>query len=150
MPDGPYAMADLAGDALALLDRLGIEQSAGTSSLAPTVVGRWFTPDWADRHQEVVDRTRQMVCDTPDEGYAACCEAIAEWDGRELLGRITAPTLVIAGSQDPSTPVTPHAEAIATGIPGAKLEVLDTAHLVTVEQAKQANDLLTEHLVNRW
>jgi 3-oxoadipate enol-lactonase len=199
VPDGPYTMADLAGDALALLDRLGIERvafcglslggmvgiwlgahasqrlsslvlcctsayfddpapwleraaavrGAGTASIAPTVVGRWFTPGWSGRHQEVVDRALRMVCETSDEGYAACCEAIADWDGRRLLGELGVPTLVIGGAHDPSTPVVPHAETIAAGIPRARLEVLDTAHLVTVEQARRVNELLIEHVGGR-
>ena len=192
VPDGPYAMADLGGDVLALLDRLGIDRAtfcgvslggmvgiwlgarapqrwsslvlcsttahfadsgpwqergavvrwAGTSSLAPEVVARWFTPDWAARHQEVVEQAKQMIADTSDEGYASCCAAIATWDGRKLLGRISAPTLVIAGTADPSTPATPHAQNIAAGIAGARLKMLDAAHLVTVEQAKRVADLL--------
>lgn len=192
---GPAAMADLAGDVLALLDRLDLDRvaycglslggmvgmwlgahaperlsslvlcctsvhftdpapwtdraaavrSAGTGSIAPAVVSRWFTPGWAGEHQEAVDAAVAMVGGTPDESYATACEAIAAWDGRELLGRITAPTLVIAGDADPATPVSPHAETIAGGIPGSQLQVLAGAHLVTIEQAQQATALIAAH-----
>lgn len=195
VPDGPYAMADLGGDALALLDRLGIERAAfcglslggmvgiwlganapqrltslilcsttahfddpspwldratavraeGTASIAASVVERWFTPEFADRHDDVVQRAAGMIYATPDEGYACCAEAIADWDGRELLGRISVPTLVLGGAHDPSTPIAPHAETIAAGIPGARFEVLDAAHLFTVELAEQANALIAAH-----
>jgi 3-oxoadipate enol-lactonase len=195
---GPYTMADLGGDALALLDRLNIERAAfcglslggmvgiwlgahapdrlsslvlccttahfadpgpwreraasvrwaGTASVAPTVVARWFTPGWAAQHPEVVDRMTQMIADTSDEGYAACCSAVAAWDGRSLLEKISVPTLVLAGAQDPGTPLTPHAEALATGIAGAKLVVLDAAHLAVVEQAQRVNELLARHVTS--
>jgi 3-oxoadipate enol-lactonase len=55
------------------------------------------------------------------------------------------PTLVIAGSADPSTPVEPHARTLAEGIPGARLEVLQAAHLATVERAEEATKLIAEH-----
>ena len=45
-----------------------------------------------------------MVADTPDAGYLACCQAVEAWDHRDRLGAITAPTLVIGGAHDPSTP----------------------------------------------
>jgi 3-oxoadipate enol-lactonase len=52
---------------------------------------------------------------------------------------------VIAGAADPSTPVEPHARAIVDGIPGARLEVLDAAHLATIETADEATRLIAEH-----
>jgi 3-oxoadipate enol-lactonase len=194
-PPGPYRIADLAGDALALLDRLGLEHvvwcglsiggmvgmhlaseaperisrlvlccttahfpdttvweeritavsAGGTGPLADGIVSRWFTPDWAARHPEVVAETAAMVAGTSDAGYVACCQALQVWDHRDRLGAITAPTLVIAGAADPSTPVEPHARTIAEGIPGARLEVLDAAHLATIEAADRATPLVIEH-----
>jgi 3-oxoadipate enol-lactonase len=118
---------------------------ATTASVAPTVVEGWFTPDWAAQHPEAVQQATQMIADTSDEGYASCCAAIATWDGRRLLPRIDAPTLVIAGVKDPGTPVSQHAKTLYTSIPDSKLIVLDAAHLVTVEQAKEVNDLIAQH-----
>ena len=71
-----------------------------------------------------------MLAATPDEGYAACCGAIERMDLLAELGAIRAPTLVIAGRQDPATPPE-HAERIAAGIAGARLELVDAAHLAT-------------------
>lgn len=195
VPSGPYTIVDLAIDAVALLDRLGIERASfcglslggmvgiwlaahaperlsslvlcstsayyddhgpwveraasvrwvGTSAIAPDVVAAWFTPDWAAAHPEVVQQAIQMISGTSDDGYAECCGAIASWDGRRLLGRISAPTLVIAGAQDPGTPVTPHAKTLGAAIYRAKLEVLDAAHLAPIEQADRATYLIARH-----
>lgn len=50
------------------------------------------------------------------------------------LRRVTAPTLVVAGSADRLLPPA-HAEAYVSGIPGARLEIIEGAgHLVPVEQ----------------
>jgi 3-oxoadipate enol-lactonase len=42
--------------------------------------------------------------------------------------------------------VEPHARTIAEGIPGARLEVLDAAHLATIELADEATALIAEHV----
>jgi 3-oxoadipate enol-lactonase/4-carboxymuconolactone decarboxylase len=66
-------------------------------------------------------------------------------DLRPDLARIAAPTLVIAGAQDPSTPPA-HGEAIVSGVSDARLEVLDpAAHLATVEQPGRIAALLAAH-----
>jgi 3-oxoadipate enol-lactonase len=71
---------------------------------------------------------------TPLEGYIACCEAVRDMDHRELLHKIKAPTLLIAGRHDMATTVE-NAEFIRDRVPGAKLIVLDAAHISNVEQA---------------
>jgi 3-oxoadipate enol-lactonase len=59
--------------------------------------------------------------------------------------RITAPTLVIVGSQDAATP--PAAgEAIAKQIKGAKVVSLDAAHISNMEQPKQYTDAVLNFL----
>ena len=58
----------------------------------------------------------------------------------------TAPTLVIAAAEDPSTPPA-HSELIAAAIPGARLEVLEHgAHLVAVERPDEVSALIERHL----
>jgi pimeloyl-ACP methyl ester carboxylesterase len=75
----------------------------------------------------------------PAEGYAACCEALRDWDFRVELGSVSTPTLVLVGSEDPATPPD-QAQLIADGIPGSRLEVIpDAAHLLNVEQVDRFN-----------
>jgi pimeloyl-ACP methyl ester carboxylesterase len=81
------------------------------------------------------------------EGYAACSEVIAAMDQRDLLGRITAPTLVIAGAQDEATPPRGHSDVIADGVPDALLVTLSpAAHLAAVEQPRTVAALLIDHV----
>ncbi len=68
------------------------------------------------------------------DGYIACCEAVRDMDHRELLHKIKAPTLLIAGRHDTATTVE-NAEFIRDRVPGAKLIVLDAAHISNIEQA---------------
>lgn len=131
----------------AFRDRAKTVREAGTTEVvADAVVANWFTDGYAGAHPDVVAHHRQMIVDTPVEGYAACCEAVAGYDVRDGLSAITAPTLVMAGAQDGAIPPT-QGQAIAAGVPGSKLQILDPgAHLVSVERADVVNDLIAEHL----
>jgi 3-oxoadipate enol-lactonase len=129
-------------------DRIAAVQEGGTGPIAATVASRWFSPEWATAHPEVLARAVGWLTDTPDAGYLACCQAIEVWDHREELGAITAPTLVVGGADDLSTPVEPHLRTIAAGIPGAHLEVIPGGHLATTESAASATTLLIEHLAS--
>lgn len=130
----------------AWIDRAQAVRADGIASIAAAVVGRWFTPGLADNDPELVARHVAMVEATPDEGYAACCEALSTWDGRNDLARIVAPTLLVAGEQDPATPPST-LSAIADGIADAVLHVVDPgAHLANVEQAGRVTKLLATHI----
>ena len=71
---------------------------------------------------------------TRPRGYAEACDALRGFDLTARLGEVRAPTLVIAGAQDVSTPPE-RGEQLADGIAGAELRVLDAGHLANVEQA---------------
>jgi len=124
------------------LDRAAQVRKDGMGPLSDTAPSRWFTPDF-QAHAPFAEIMRGVDA----EGYAAMCEAIAYFDGRDRLGRITAPTLVISGAGDPTTPPA-DGQALADGIPSAELEVLQNAsHLANVEQAPAVTRLLTGHLL---
>jgi 3-oxoadipate enol-lactonase len=126
-------------------DRARLVRAEGTGKVAPAVVERWFTPEFREREPDLVARMEAMIAGTPDEGYAGCCEAIAAMDLRPDLPRISAPTLVISGWQDPATPPE-HQQAIADAIPGAELiTVSPGAHLANIEQALQVIGALLGH-----
>ncbi len=196
VPDGPYTLAELGGDVLALLDELQIERAClcgislggaiamwvaanaperverlavcfssayfgdpsgwlaraatvraqGTGAIAEAVVGRWFTDAMRHERPDVIERMRAMIAATPAEGYAACCEAMSRVDLREALVHITAPTLVLSGSEDPATPPA-HGRLIAAGIHDARfVELAGAAHLGNIERADEFNALLLDHL----
>jgi 3-oxoadipate enol-lactonase len=127
-------------------ERIRIVREQGTEALADTVVGRWFTPAWAAANPDQVRRLREMIASTPDEGYAGCCAAIRDMDLEPELPRITAPTLVIAGADDPATPPD-HGARIAAAIPGARMAVVPhSAHLANIEQADEVTTRILEHL----
>src|SRR5437764_58744 len=83
--------------------------------------------------------------DVPDV-YVRYCEILREYDVRGRLGDIAAPTLAIAGAEDPTSPPE-HLAAIAAEIAGAHVVVIPkAAHLVNVERANDFNEALLAHL----
>lgn len=134
------------GEPQGWLDRAATARSGGTESLADAVLSRWFTPELIERDSELAGRHRAMISNTPDEGYASSCEALAAWDNRADLGRISAPTLVIAGENDPATPPG-DMKIIADGIARSEFHVLpEAAHLANVEQAGAVTALIARHI----
>ncbi len=185
-PPGPYSVAELGGDLLALLDRLELERVSfcglsiggmtgmwlgvnaaeridrlaicctamrlpppemwtdraalvrndGMTSVIDATMERWFTPAFPERSPEVVQRIREIFLATDPEGYAGCCEALGDFDMTGELGAVRAPTLVIAGEEDPvGTPE--RAAAIAAEVVDSRLVVLPEArHLAAVEQSE--------------
>ena len=114
-------------------ERIKTALERGTAALADGVLERWFTKGFRERNPAAVARMREMVVSTPPVGYAACCAAIRDMDQRESIRRITAPTLIIAGRQDPATTIEA-AEFMRSRISGARLTALDAAHISNVEQ----------------
>ena len=132
-------------DPQGFLDRAAAARSGGTAALAPTVVSRWLTPSCAAEHPDLVARLEAMIAGSDDEGYAACCEVVANMDLREDLGRITASTLVISGWEDPALPPE-HQKLIADSIPGAQLVTVSPgAHLANLEQPVRVTGELLGH-----
>jgi len=122
----------------------GVRGEEGMRAVTEASLGRWFT---AAAAPEDVERLRRMLLATPPEGYAACCDALGAWDFREELGRVQAPTLVVAASEDPSTPPE-QGRLLATRIPDARLHVIvGAAHLVNVERPAEFTEVVLEHLL---
>ena len=118
----------------------------GVGAIADAVVERWFTPAFREGRPEVAEWARRMLLETPAEGYAGCCEAVRDADLGGRLGAIHAPTLVIAGADDPAAPPD-QAELIRNSIPDASLEVIpDAAHLANIEQPEAITRAILEHL----
>ncbi|MFD5750853.1 4-carboxymuconolactone decarboxylase [Streptomyces sp. NPDC127033] len=127
-----------------------IVRANGLDPMARTAPERWFTPGFAAAQPAIVEWAVQMVRTTDPGCYIAACEALAAFDIRAELGRITVPTLVLVGAEDQ---VTGPAEArtLVAGIPDARLALVPGAsHLAPVEQPAAVTDLLVHHFATAW
>jgi 3-oxoadipate enol-lactonase len=116
-------------------ERLKLVEEKGIAAFAAPNMARWFTKGFLEREPQKVAGIQAMFAATPLEGYLACGAAVRDMDQRDLLPRIKAPTLVIAGKHDGATP--PEAnEYISKHIPGAEFALVDAAHLSNIEQSE--------------
>ncbi|WP_128978790.1 3-oxoadipate enol-lactonase [Streptomyces roseicoloratus] len=120
-------------------ERAATVRREGLARLAETAGARWFTPGFS------------MPCLVADHraadpgAYAACCDALAAFDLRDRLAGITAPTLLVAGREDPATPPV-HLREIADAVPGAALtELPGASHLAPAEQPEAVLAALRAH-----
>ncbi|MGH1569951.1 3-oxoadipate enol-lactonase [Methylobacterium sp. P31] len=127
-------------------ERAETVRARGTGALVDATLARWFTPNFPSRAPDIVRAIRERFLACDPAGYAVCCGAIGRMDLRPDLAAITAPTLVIAGRDDPSTPPA-MAEEICGGIAQAELLVLPrAAHLLAVERADAVGGYLRAFL----
>jgi 3-oxoadipate enol-lactonase len=134
------------GDPTGWLERAALVRASGMSVLAEATKGRWFNERFRAEHPEEVDRMIAMITSVDPEGYASCCEALAGFDVRDQLGRIAAPTRIVAGADDPVATV-PACGQMSASIPGSDLVVIDDAsHIANVAQPEEFLRAVTEHL----
>ncbi len=126
--------------------RIAKVKQDGMDSIIDAVLERWFTADFLAHAPAQAERVRQMLRNTPAEGYVANCAAVRDMDQRSELARITSPTLVIGGKHDKATPPE-HGELIARAIPGAKYVELNAAHLSNWEVAQAFTQQLLSFLL---
>ena len=81
-------------------ERAALVRAEGMGAIVEAVMPRWFTPGFVGSPPALATRERFLRIDP--RGYAACCDAIGAMDLRPILPTIAAPTLVIAGADDPA------------------------------------------------
>jgi len=118
--------------------RIELVRKAGLAGLADATMERWFTPEFRAADPQTVQRIRDQLVATSPEGYIACCEALRDNDLRSDLSRIQARTMVITGTDDPTSPPSA-ALAMAAAIPGARCVELPAAHLSNLGAAAAFN-----------
>jgi 3-oxoadipate enol-lactonase len=127
------------------VQRAATVRADGTEAIADATVERWLTADYRRGHPQETSQVREMIVSIDREGYAGCCEAIADMDLRPGLSLIKAPALVVAGAQDPAVPPEQMRE-LAAAIPGSRFVVVPGAHVPPIEHPDIVTRLLLEHL----
>jgi 3-oxoadipate enol-lactonase / 4-carboxymuconolactone decarboxylase len=120
-------------------ERAALVRREGLARLAESADSRWFTPGFT---------VPELVADHREAdpaSYAACCDALGAFDLRGRLAEISAPTLLVAGRQDPATPPA-HLREIADAVPGAALvEIPGASHLAPAERPGAVLTALRAH-----
>jgi 3-oxoadipate enol-lactonase len=127
-------------------ERAASVRASGMGVLAGPTRGRWFTPEFAAAHPDRVEELIGMLTGVDPEGYASCCEALADFSVADRLGSVDVPVRVVAAAEDPVAP--PDACARMAGlIPGADLVVVpEASHIASAARPDDFAAAVTEHL----
>jgi 3-oxoadipate enol-lactonase len=127
-------------------ERIRAVRAGGMAAISETVVGRFLGAPFRAAHPDVTRRITDMVEATPADGYVAVCAALRDADLRDVVSRIRAPSLVLAGELDQSAPLRQSRE-LYTSMANSELVVLPgAAHLTNVEQADEFTRVVTKFL----
>lgn len=129
-------------------DRAATVRAHGMDAIAERVLRIWFTDAYRSRDPDGYERMRAMLRSTDADVYAAHCDLLGSTDLRPQLPAISAPSLALAGSADPSTPPI-LARAMAEAIHGCRVATLDgAAHLANVERPESFTRMVQSHLLD--
>ncbi|HEX6797849.1 MAG TPA: 3-oxoadipate enol-lactonase [Ktedonobacterales bacterium] len=116
--------------------RIELVRAGGMAAVREMALPRFFSAAFRADHPDLTQRIGTMLEATPPDGYIGCCEALRDADLHAAIARIAAPSLIIGGALDESTPPA-QARELHAAIPGSELLIFpDTAHLSNLEQAE--------------
>jgi pimeloyl-ACP methyl ester carboxylesterase len=120
-----------------------LDEGRTMPELAPEMVASLIGED-AD--PEGVRIATDVMGRTPEDAFRASIHTIVTFNALGVLGGITAPTLLIGGSQDSNAPPQTM-EKMAGKIPGARFALIDGAgHLPNLERPSTFNALLASFI----
>lgn len=117
----------------------------GMAPLAGPMVERMFSPAFRQTGDPLIGTLKAVFEGMSPAGYASAVAILRDADLGPRLAQMSAPTLVVAGLQDPLC--TPQKQqALAEALPRGRLASLDCGHFPPVEQPAAFARLLREHL----
>ena len=128
-----------------LAERISEAGEGGIESLAAGSMSRWFTPQFVSAAPATVAWVNGIYLKTTAAGLIDGYRAIQSLDTLDRLSDIRTPTLLIPGEFDQAFPVSV-SETMQSRIKGARLNVLEAAHIGNVERAHDFNEILSKFL----
>jgi len=110
-------------------------RAKGIAPVLETLKDRWFTPEFALRRPEVIERRMQQVIDTDPQVFLSVFDIYAETEMSPWLHESTQPCLVLTGENDGGCNPRLN-QQIAAALPDAELVILPVLrHAILLEGA---------------
>jgi 3-oxoadipate enol-lactonase len=123
-------------------DRISTARDNGISALLDGTLQRWFTAPFRENDKAAVEKVAQMIRTTNTDGYIACASAVRDMSQTSILSKISAPTVIIVGEDDPACTVA-QSRVLEEHINGAELVIIkNAAHLSNIEKIDEFNDAM--------
>ncbi len=127
--------------------RIKLIREGGMPAFVDAAMGRFFSPGVLEANPVAATLRRTFLATNP-QGYAACSAAIRDMNHTPRLGEIRTPVLIIGSERDQSTPWAGHGDVLAREIPGARVHLMDTAHISNVEKPRAFTRAVLEFLLD--
>ncbi len=128
----------------ALDGRIAQAEAGGMESLVDGTIDRWFTDDFQESHPQIIEPVEKMVMASPVAGFVGWCHAIKTLNLTRQLHKITSPTLLTVGDQDPGTPVAA-SQAIFNQLPEAEMVIFpESSHQHPLQYPFEYADLVRD------
>lgn len=110
-------------------------RAKGIAPVLETLKERWFTPEFAARRPDVIERRMQQVTGMSADVFLAVFDIYAETEMAPWLHEVKVPTLVLTGEHDGGCPPRLN-QRIAEAMPAAELVVMPgLRHAILLEAA---------------
>ncbi len=124
-------------------------RAKGIPQVLETLKDRWFTPEFAERRPDVIERRMKQVIETDPEVFLSVFDIYAETEMAPWLHEIRQPCLVLTGENDGGCNPRLNKQ-IAAALPNSELVILPVLrHAILLEAADQVAppvlDFLTRH-----
>ena len=124
-------------------------RSKGIPQVLETLKDRWFTPEFARRQPEVIERRMRQVIDTDPAVFLSVFDIYAETEMSPWLHEVKHPCLVLTGENDGGCNPRLN-KLIAAALPNSELVILPVLrHAILLEAADQVAppvlDFLNRH-----
>ena len=130
----------------AMRKRAASVRQGGMQAVLQECLERWFTKATVARRPDLIDRvTKTLLADDP-EVHGAMWDMISAFEIVSDLHRIAAPTLIMTGELDPSSPPS-SAKLLHQEIAGSELHIFPGfSHMLPLEAPSVVNDHLLRFL----
>jgi len=113
--------------------------------VAPLIYSEYFFRERGEWLKERAKAFAGVVTQHWFKAFYGLMEAFMELDLTPELGKIKAPTLVVAGAEDILKPPK-YSRIITQGIIDSRLEIMETGHAIPLEDPKKFNSLVLDFL----
>lgn len=129
-------------------ERSALVRKEGLKTIAESAPSRWFTPEFYGSNPKTVNELLVNLKNMNPKGYASCCDALAAEDLRGGVTKISIPTLIISGNQDPVTTLS-DAQYMHSLIKGSELLTIAASHISNIEAEAEFNQAIKKFFTNQ-
>jgi len=124
--------------------RIETVKKGGMAALVEEGIGSTFSPGFAEKNPDTVERYQSIRLQNNPEGYVRVLQRMSRPTTPPDLSKITCPTLIIAQEPDPSSGTAD--KAIQEAIRGSQLKIFPTQHYTALEQPQEYNETVLSFL----